>query len=257
MDRSVDYNSVADEYDKRYETSDYGSVVRLLLDFSGETASARVLEVGCGTGQWLWELTRRGYRAFGLDPSRDMLKVAQVKAPQAAIVQAGAEAIPWQSGAFNRLFCINSLHHFADHRRFFAEARRLLSRGGGVLIVGLDPHNGLDRWWIYDYFPQIVEIDRRRYPSAERIRYWLKVYGFTECRTAIALHIPVQLPARAALESGRLAKETTSQLTLLSDGEYDAGINWLVKDIEAAEAEGKTLSIGADLRLYATTGWIR
>jgi len=165
--------------------------------------------------------------------------------------------MPWGAQTFNRLFCINSLHHFADQERFGVEAGRLLDHGGGVLIVGLDPHNGRDRWWIFDYFPQVIEIDRKRYPSTGQIRDRLTAHGFTYCRTVVALHMPVRMPARAALESGRLGKSTTSQLSVLSDDEYRAGISRLVSDIEAAEAAGKTLSIGADLRLYATTGWIR
>ncbi len=257
MDRSVDYDRVAGQFDDRYRRSDYSPVLRLLLDFAGDPASARILEVGCGTGQWLAELTQRGFRTCGLDPSRGMVEVARSKTPQGAIMLGRGEAIPCGGRTFGRLFCINSLHHFADKERFFVEASRVLSPGGAVLIVGLDPHNGQDRWWIYDYFPQVIEIDRKRYPSTQQMRDRLTAHGFTDCHSEIALHMPMRLPARAALESGRLDKTTTSQLSVLSDDEYRAGIRRLVGDIEAAEAAGETLEIGADLRLYATTAWIR
>ena len=72
----------------------------------------------------------------------------------------------------------------------------------------------------------------------------------------VALHMPIQVSARSALDSGQLAKATTSQLTILTDEEYDAGIKRLAADIEVADASGKNLTIGADLRLYATTGWL-
>ncbi len=38
-----------------------------------------VLELGCGTGQWLLELSRRGYLVAGVDISRDMLEFARAK----------------------------------------------------------------------------------------------------------------------------------------------------------------------------------
>ncbi len=132
----------------------------------------------------------------------------------------------------------------------------MLGSGAGILIVGLDPHTGLDKWWIYNYFPQVVDIDKSRYPSTRRIREMLQKHGFSNCQTIEALHFPDRLAARTALETGRLAKSTTSQLTVLTDHEYEEGIAWLVRDIQSAEAKGETLVIEADLRVYSTTGWL-
>ena len=138
-----------------------------------------------------------------------------------------------------------------------AEARRILHNGGGILIIGLDPHTGLDHWWIYDYFPQVVDIDKRRYPSTSSLRKSMQENGFVNCNTIEALHMPVKLSARSALQSGRLEKNTTSQLTVLTDEEYNEGLSRLVKDIELKETRHEDLMIGADLRLYATTAWLR
>ena len=81
--------------------------------------------------------------------------------------------------------------------------------------------------------------------------------GFINCSTIEALHWPVKLSARSALQSGGLEKATTSQLTVLTDEEYNAGLSRLIKDIELKEAQRKDLTIGANLRLYATTAWLR
>jgi hypothetical protein len=69
--------------------------------------------------------------------------------------------------------------------------------------------------------------------------------------------MPIKLSARSALQSGRLEKTTTSQLTVLTDEEYGAGLSRLIRDIEAKEAQHKALTIVADLRLYATAAWLR
>jgi hypothetical protein len=124
------------------------------------------------------------------------------------------------------------------------------------MIVGLDPHTDLDRWWIYDYFPQVIEIDRKRYASTARIRSLMTAHGFVSASTVEALHMPLQMSARSALETGRLAKTTTSQLTVLTDDEYDEGMRHLMRDIEINETHHRSLTIGADLRLYATTAWL-
>jgi len=254
VNRSVDYDAVAEVYDRRYDRSDYGPVLQLLLSFVH--GSRDILEVGCGSGHWLQELTEQRYDVVGLDPSSNMLRIARRKSRQPSFVQGCAEAIPCRRTLFGRVFCINAFHHFVDQTRFLAEAHRILHPGGGVMIVGLDPHTGLDRWWIYDYFPQVVEIDKRRYPSTDRIRSLMTAHGFVSASTVEALHMPLQMSARLALESGRLAKTTTSQLTVLTDEEYEEGIKHLMRDIEINEAQHKVLTIGADLHLYATTAWL-
>ncbi|UCD22154.1 MAG: class I SAM-dependent methyltransferase [Chloroflexota bacterium] len=253
MDRSVDYDAIAEVYDCRYDRSDYGPVLQLLLRFV--RGSRHVLEVGCGTGYWLQALRRQGCDVVGLDPSINMLRIARRKSRQPSFIKACAEAIPCRQTFFDRVFCVNSFHHFVDKRRFLTEAHRLLRPGGGIMIVGLDPHTGLDRWWIYDYFRQVIEMNKRRYPSAGQMRNLMAAYGFVSISTAEALHMPLQISARSALETGRLAKTTTSQLSLLTDDEYDEGMRRLRADIDASEGQGRALTIGADLRLYATIGW--
>ncbi len=256
MSRSFDYNSIASVYDQRYERSEYGPVLELLLNFVGNTSN-RILEVGCGTGHWLKELEQHSHSTTGLDPAIEMLRTAGQKQSLTKLVRGKAETLPFYNSSFDRLFCINAFHHFTDQKAFIKEARRIVRPGGGVLIIGLDPHTGLDRWWIYEYFPQVIELDQQRYPPTEIIRKLLVSAGFTKCETIETLHWPIELNARSALGSGRLAKTTTSQLTILTDAEYETGINKLIRDIETAEAMGQVLKIVADLRLFATIGWLR
>ena len=254
MTRSVDYDHIAAAYDQRYQVNDYSGVEAALIAFVGEPVGQRVLEVGCGTGHWLQSLGDRGVRVTGLDASAQMLACAKPQAPGADLVQGRAERLPWASESFDRVFSINALHHFQDKVAFLAEAMRVLRPAGLMMTVGLDPHAGIDQWYIYEYFDQVLEIDRRRYPSSIQIREWMRRAGFADCVTREVQHLPVRLNAREALEQGRLDKGMTSQLSVLTDAEYREGVDHLRKAIESAEGRGETLYLSADLRLYATFG---
>jgi ubiquinone/menaquinone biosynthesis C-methylase UbiE len=85
---------------------------------------ARTLDVACGTGF----LTRhlRG-EVVGLDASERMLGVARAQAPAATFVQGDALALPFEPGAFERIFTSYFYCHLEEDERdrFLAEARRV------------------------------------------------------------------------------------------------------------------------------------
>jgi len=252
--RSVDYDRIATTYDRRYQQNDYSGVEAALIAFVGEHFDQRVLEVGCGTGHWLGLFCGRGIRVTGLDASAQVLAYAKTQAPKATLALGCAEHLPWTSDSFDRVFCINAFHHFQDKVAFLTEAMRVLRPAGLVMTVGLDPHAGVDQWYIYEYFDNVLEIDRRRYPASSQIREWMRAAGFADCVTHEIQHMPIRFAARTALEQGRLDKSATSQLSVLTDEEYRQGIDRVREAIESAEVGGESLCLSADLRLYATFG---
>jgi ubiquinone/menaquinone biosynthesis C-methylase UbiE len=266
----VDYDDIADRYDARYTHYAYDGVRETLLNFLGPEPHA-VLEVGCGTGHWLalaqearlkpssnddtrsaTALAERPILA-GLDLSASMLERARVAAPSARLIRARAEDLPWRDATFDRLFCVNALHHFADRGRFFAEARRVLKPGGGLLTIGKDPHTDQDEWWVYEYFVETRAIDRERFARVRTLRGEMALAGFAWAESLEADHIEALRPAGEALADGIVDRSFTSQLTLLSDEAFSQGTDRLRR---ANAAAGGELQLVADFRLYATIGWV-
>jgi ubiquinone/menaquinone biosynthesis C-methylase UbiE len=253
--RVVDYDSVADGFDRRYALHTYSGVRETLLDFIGSERPSAILEVGCGTGHWLSAVDGLSPFVAGVEPSSGMLARARGAAPHARLVRACAEMLPWRDASFDRLFCVNALHHFADRDRFFAEARRVLRPGGGLLTIGKDPHAERDEWWVYDYFPETLQIDRARFAAVRTLRGELSRAGFAWAESSEADRVEAVTPVADAFAAGAVDRKYTSQLTVLSDDEFNAG----VERLRAADAErardGGTLDLVTDFRLYATIGW--
>jgi len=254
MNWYVDYDQIAQTYDRRYERNQYAGVEHALHQFVGRNPELQILEIGCGTGHWLDILRASGLHVTGLDFSMQMLTRAQALVPGIALIRGRAECLPWPAESFDRVFCINAIHHFADKPAFLAEARRILRPGGMMLTVGLDPRSGIDQWYVYDYFKASAEIDKQRYPASSSLREWMRSAGFDHCRTREVEHLTFRLPAREVLKQGRLDKAATSQLSVLTDAEYQQGMEELSVDIQRAEEEGQTLFLTADLRLYGSSG---
>ena len=251
--RITNYDRIADRFDKRYAIYSYDGVRETLVGFLGE-APAAVLEVGCGTGHWLAAVLARERRILaGIDPSAPMLERARIAAPSARLVRARAEDLPWRDRTFDRIFCVNALHHFADRYRFFEEARRILKPGGGLLTIGKDPHAEHDSWWVYDYFEETRAIDRARFAAVRTLRGDLTRAGFAWAESLEADHIEAVYPAAEALATGVVAAGFTSQLTVLSVDEFTRGVERLR---QADAAAGGQLQLVADFLLYATIAWV-
>ena len=243
----VDYDDVAPAYDRRYANNQFDGTLAALRGFLGDARTLDVLEVGCGTGHWLAELAGSVGSVAGLDPSAGMLARARETASGALLVRGEAEHIPWRPESVDRVFAINAMHHFHDKPAFIGEARRILRPGGGVMLTGLDPHAGTDQWWVYDFFPGTLDADRRRYASTGSIRGWLAESGFVGVGTTVAQHIPKAVPFGRAVEMALLDRRSTSQLMVIDDHQYEAGIDRLHREQPI---------LRADLRLMATIGWV-
>ena len=250
MHPSVDYDRVASTYDRRYRHNDYSGIETALVAFAGQDLDHRVLEVGCGTGHWLRLLGGRAIWVAGwTHPPACWRRPGRRRSCTAGLsICLGQLSLSIASCASTRFIISRT------KPTFLAEARRVLRPGGRMMTIGLDPNAGTDQWYIYDYFEPVLENDRRRYPAASQIQEWMDAVQFVDCVTREVQHLPARLSARTAIEQGRLDKGATSQLSVLTDEQYQQGISRIRKGIESAEALGESLDLTADLRLYATFG---
>lgn len=246
----VNYDNIAPRFEQRYLAHDYSGVRQALRAFvatSTSEASPRVLDVGCGTGHWLRTLRESTpSRTVGLDLSDAMLRVAHAALADAPLVRARGESLPMARGSFDAVVCINALHHFAEPRAFIGDAHRVLKPGGGLFIIGLDPHAGLDTWWLYDAFPEARAEDLRRYPSNRSVLRWMADAGFEGCASQVVQRWTYDMTSADLVARGFLERTGTSQLLVIPDEAYAEGVRRVETTPDTARR--------TDLHLFATVG---
>lgn len=134
-------------------------IARAVWDALGDARS--VLNVGAGAGSY--EPTDRDVLA--VEPSASMRRQRPVHLAPA--VDAVAEALPFPDDHFDASMTTFSVHQWANLDAGLAEMRRVTR--GPVVILTCDP-DLLDRFWLTDYAPAVIETERRRYPSVSRLR---------------------------------------------------------------------------------------
>jgi SAM-dependent methyltransferase len=102
---------------------------------------ARIVELGCGTGQMSLYLARADRLVVGADLTRASLLLGVAAAKRFAIdnvllVETDLAAPGLRPGSFDVVYCSGVLHHTPDPRASFARITTL-AKPGGLVIVGL------------------------------------------------------------------------------------------------------------------------
>jgi SAM-dependent methyltransferase len=103
-----------------------------LAMLGGLPPGSSVLDVGCGSGEFLALLLERGMQAAGCDPSSGMVDLARARCPRADIRVAAWESLPWPDDAFDLVTATNTLQFADDPLAALTEAARV---GRGVAIA--------------------------------------------------------------------------------------------------------------------------
>jgi SAM-dependent methyltransferase len=103
--------------------------------------NARVLEIGCGTGQMSLYLARGERTVVGADLTRASLLLGAAAArrfrlPRVQFIETDLLKPGLRSSAFDVVYCSGVLHHTPDPRQSFARIARL-ARPGGMIVLGL------------------------------------------------------------------------------------------------------------------------
>jgi SAM-dependent methyltransferase len=113
-----------------------------------------VVNVGAGTGSY--EPADREVTA--VEPSAEM--ISQRGAGAAPVVQASAEALPFDDDAFDAALAVQTVHHWAELEVGLAEMRRVARQR--IVVVTFDPEPVNELWIVRDYFPGMLNLESDR-----------------------------------------------------------------------------------------------
>jgi SAM-dependent methyltransferase len=129
------------------------------------------VEIGIGTGRFAEPLGI----TIGIDPSSHMRRIAQKKGIK--VVDAVAESLPFKNALFEFVLMVTTICFVDDINKSFAEAFRVLLRGGYLIIGLVDRNSPLGQIYFRNQNGNVFYKEAMFY-SVEETRDIMKKAGF-------------------------------------------------------------------------------
>ena len=133
----------------------------------GQYARRDILDIGCGPGYLMdYVLNNESINitgpAVGIDYSKEAIVQAGNNIQGAFFTVADASQLPFTTGSFSCVSCIETLEHVKDPKSIINELIRVTSKGGTIIISV--PNGELDMWDGHQHFFTVEEL-RNLFPD--------------------------------------------------------------------------------------------
>jgi ubiquinone/menaquinone biosynthesis C-methylase UbiE len=94
----------------------------------------RILEIGCGIGTVVHELSKKGHDIIGIDISSEAIEYGRKKYGDISLEVQAAETLPYENESFEVVLSFDLFEHIAEIDKHISEVKRVLRPGGYYLF---------------------------------------------------------------------------------------------------------------------------
>ena len=140
------YNDIAKDYHKY--VLDENNFLNKFVEEPGtleklkelDLKNKKVLDLGCGSGRYTKILKELGAEVIGVDPSEELIKIAQSEIKDVEFIKAFASKLPFNDSQFDFVFAGMVIHYIKDINESFSEISRVLKPKGEFIFTSHVPY---------------------------------------------------------------------------------------------------------------------
>jgi len=168
----------------------YGNVINILRARSVEKhgLKSKILDVGCGPGDFLKEMAGRNWDVFGLEVGDNLVKISEEKIGKGRVFK-GYQIPNLKSRRFNTITLWHVLEHIRNAGDTLSEINSALSNKG-ILIIEVPNSQSLNLKLFKDYWTLLLPPQHLHFWSLESLTKMLSKYGFKIKKVEYPLDFP-------------------------------------------------------------------
>jgi ubiquinone/menaquinone biosynthesis C-methylase UbiE len=128
-------------YDEWYDRNRFVYLSELNVLKKALPKKGKGLEIGVGTGRFASKLGI----PYGIDPSSNMLKIAWKRGINVQVAR--GEELPFEDSTFDYVLITITLCFVKDPRKVLVEAKRVLKKGGKIIVGIVDSNSFLGKYY--------------------------------------------------------------------------------------------------------------
>ncbi len=111
-------------------------LMNFLKEISQDNIPKTLLDIGCGTGIFLYLAKEMEFEVYGIDQAKEAVHYAKERLGLTNVILGGVGSIlsQWRS-KFDVITCIQILEHVENPRKFISDISELLAPGGALIIA--------------------------------------------------------------------------------------------------------------------------
>ncbi|WP_407557842.1 class I SAM-dependent methyltransferase [Winogradskyella sp. 4-2091] len=177
---SVKYNKIGANYNETRKADLH--LTQQFIKHLNPNKDGLYLDIGCGTGNYTDALQKKGFQFIGIDPSIEMLQIAQARNKAINWKIGSAEITGLSNQSVDGIVATLTIHHWANLTRAFSELEYILKPEGKIVIFTSTPQQ-MSGYWLNHYFPKMLEDSMLQMPSLEIVKEALTRSGLSITNT--------------------------------------------------------------------------
>ena len=101
----------------------------------GVNCETKVLDVACGTGEWLMACRQQGAEVTGIDLSEKAISICKKEIPEGNFYAQAAETLPFADNSFDIVTCLGALEHFVKPIQALREMQRVAKNDARFILL--------------------------------------------------------------------------------------------------------------------------
>ncbi len=152
------YDNFADDFSKIATKQNIVNIKAVYDQLNFPIKNKALLDLGCGDGENLLYYNKKGAKVFGIDASKELIKIAKSKLPKADIRVGFFEKLPFKQNYFDVVVSKYALQHNSKIEPIYKETVRVLKKNGIFIFLVTHPFRQLleKQKKSKDYFKQVM-----------------------------------------------------------------------------------------------------